>query len=98
MEHEQQQWTESVLRSLDGMERAKMPASLRERLMNALPEARKRTIILSRPAMWAMAAGLALLIGLNVYSLVRHESSAATAISVQVNPVANEYFTPPPSI
>jgi type VI protein secretion system component VasF len=98
MEQEQQKWTDSVLNSLDGMRRAEMPAALRERILQHAPTARKRVAILRQPVMWAMAAALALLIGFNVYSLVRHERNDSSTITMQSNPVANEYFTLPPSI
>jgi hypothetical protein len=98
MEQEQQKWAESVLSSIDGMNRAPMPDSLRDRILGNIPGVRQRIVMLRKPAMWAMAAGLALLIGFNVYSLASYKRKDATTISMQSNPVANEYFAPPPSI
>jgi hypothetical protein len=98
MEQEQQKWTESVLRSLDAMDRAPMPDSLRDRIVGNMPGLRQRIVMLRKPAMWAMAAGLALLIGINVYSLVSYERKDTSTITLQSNPVAKEYFAPPPSI
>jgi hypothetical protein len=98
MEQEQQKWTESVLGSLDGMHRTPMPDSLRDRVLNNIPSVRRRIVMLRKPATWAIAAGLALLIGFNIYSLVSYERKGASTVTMQSNPVANEYFAPPPSI
>lgn len=92
--------SEKTLSSLDGMQRAAMPAALRERIISAMPLRTGRTIPLRRPFVLLMAAGLALLIGLNFYSLAAHSRAEKTGsvIAAPANPLGDEYFAPAPSI
>jgi hypothetical protein len=40
-----------------------------------------------------------LLIGFNIYTLVSHSGGGKSeAVATHVNPISEEYFTPPPSI
>jgi hypothetical protein len=95
----QDPWTESVLSSLDDMQRAALPAALHERLLQQVPSAgRPRIVMLRRPALWLMAASLALLISLNIYTMIEHEGRKKSSAAVSGNPIANEYFVAPPSI
>jgi hypothetical protein len=90
--------TELTLASLDGIKRSQMPAELRERILATLPQSKGRIISLHKPFVLLMAAALALLIGFNVYTLAHQNKQAATEVAGADNPLANEYFSPAPSI
>lgn len=91
--------SEQALNSLDGIQRAAMPEALRQRIIGAVNAGRTRVIALSKPLVFLLAASLALLIGFNIYTLIRQSQSKTNMVSLQSgNPVADEYFTPAPSI
>ena len=82
------------------MQRATIPQALRERIVAAMDAHKPTTISLRQPVVLLLAAGLALLIGFNIYSLATHSPAAKTdfAAASQPNPLADEYFAPAPSI
>ncbi len=90
--------TERTLSSLDGMARAQMPAELRERIIAALAAPKGRLVNMRKSFVMLMAAGLALLVGFNVYTLVQRSAKPATEVAGAPNPLADEYFSPAPSI
>ena len=100
MKTEQEKWIEETLGSLDGAGRAAMPASLREKLLALPGTGRLRSIpFVSGPKLWAMAAGLVLLLGLNIYAITLKQNKAAEHVSTRSpNPLSEEYFTITPSI
>ena len=94
---------EKTLDSLDNMQRAMMPPALRDRILGAMPLQRVRTIAISKTTAMLLAAGLALLIGFNVYSIAWHDQHLKSAGAqkphhAQSNPLTDEYFMPAPSI
>ncbi len=90
--------TEFTLSSINGMRRAQIPDALRERIIVTLATCRGRVIRLRRPWVMLMAAGLALLIGFNVYTLTHRNAKPPTEVAGASNPLADEYFSPAPSI
>jgi putative ribosome biogenesis GTPase RsgA len=99
MEHGPQ--IEQILNSADNMGRASMPEALKTRVIAAMASNRTRIIGLHRPIVMLLAAGLALLICFNVYTLAssqQHRPKQNAVLSPAPNPIADEYFSPAPSI
>lgn len=90
--------TDFTLSSMDSMARAQMPDALRERIIATLIARKGRVITLRRPWVMLMAAGLALLVGFNVYTLTHRNEAQPTRVASASNPLADEYFSPAPSI
>ncbi len=93
--------SEQTLHSLDNMQRAAMPAALQARIMAAVPARKGKIFALGRPTVILIAAGLALLVGFNIYSLSAHSNHGtkpAAIARMKPNPLADEYFAPAPSI
>jgi hypothetical protein len=81
---------EKTLSSLDGMQRAPMSSLLYERILKSIDTAEARIISLTPLQRWSIAAGLALLVVLNIYSLQKNTRSANRS---SANPFAQEYFS-----
>ena len=93
----QQDKIEEALNSINGIQRASMPKGLQERIMLRMGQA--KIIAIPRRTIWMMAAGIALLAGLNYYTVVSAGSKTNTEMTADNrNPIAAEYFTPTPTI
>lgn len=97
---DQESQSEQTLRSIDNISPVAMPAALKERIIGALSAGRSRIISVRKPTILLLAAGLALLIGFNVYSLSTYTHAPVQRGTVAVQPasIADEYFSAPPSI
>ena len=91
----QHEWTEEILGSVDGMQRAKLPEGLQQRIVGAVKFRKRASQQLPSKAVWAMAAGLALLVGANIFSLVQHNNVVKNIHEVASGNQAstNEYFS-----
>jgi hypothetical protein len=95
----QEEQIEETLNSINGIRRAQMPAGLPDRIMRRLEEAGPKIMAIPRRNMWLMAAGIALLAGLNFYTLLSSPTKQHIEMTADSgNPVATEYFTPMPTI
>lgn len=79
---------EKTLNSLDGMQRAPVSSLLYERILKGMNAADAKIVSLSPLQRWSIAAGLALLMILNVYSIRKN-----TANKTSTNAFAQEYFS-----
>ena len=95
----QEERIEETLGSINGIQRASMPEGLRNRILQQLEVTMPRLIIIPRRNIWLMAAGIALLAGLNFYTLLGAPDKPNTTMTADSrNPIVNEYFTPMPTI
>jgi hypothetical protein len=81
---------EKTLNSLDGMQRAPMSPLLYERIVKSIDAAEAKIVSLPPLQRWSIAAGIVLLVILNVYSLRKNTAAAGKASS---SPFAQEYFS-----
>jgi len=83
---------ERTLESLEGVQRATAGDLLYEKVMLRLENKEARVISIAPRLAWSAAAGLALLITLNVFVWLRSNQPAGTQAE-QKNPLAQEYFS-----
>lgn len=80
-----------IMKSLDGMQRAQGDQHLFEKVTARLDHSEPTAPTLTPQLLLKIAAGLALLISLNVISL--HYYTRATQAETPANPVSTEYFS-----
>jgi hypothetical protein len=86
-----EQWIDETMESLGGLQRPAGDPGLYEKIV-AQPGASEQKIrFIPVSLLLKIAAGLALLIGLNVITLLYYNSSTVTAASA--NPLTSEYFS-----
>ena len=88
---QKEQWIDEIMNSLDGLQRAKAPAGLQERVMKAI--AKPKVIRLSPQVSWSLAAGLLLLISVNAFSLAHYNTERRTAMHETPQDFAREYYS-----
>jgi len=91
------EWMEEIQNSLDGMQRATMSKQLSDKIVQQLSVACSRVVRIPRMMVWTIAAGVALLIALNISTLFRQKSTENLVQMRQANPLS-DYFQSPPSI
>jgi len=85
-------WIEETLNSFDGIRRATPKPDLFPGIQQRLGLPEKKTIPLKRPFYWSVAAGIAILIGLNIFGAIYYHS--AQSISSQVPAaIAKDYLS-----
>ena len=90
---------EEALNSINSIQRATMPELLGNKIMLQLEGITPRVIAIPKRNIWLMAAGVALLAGLNFYTLISAPEKSHTEMTADSrNPVGTEYFTPMPTI
>ncbi|MFZ9029150.1 MAG: hypothetical protein ACO2Z9_09060 [Crocinitomicaceae bacterium] len=72
----QQDWIEEVLKSGESLQKVKPSEALLEKLTNISKQSRSKVIPMK--TVWMVAAGLALLISLNVFTLQRYNKAQTT--------------------
>ena len=87
-----EQWINETMESLEGISRAECDPRLYDRVMQALGNSRPGTIPFNPRLVWKIAAGLALLISVNILSIV-HYSRTHESGQTQINTLASEYFS-----
>ncbi|MCX6245294.1 MAG: hypothetical protein NTU98_11385 [Bacteroidetes bacterium] len=87
-----EQWISETLESLDGMRRAGSDPETYEKVMQRIRMSGTRRVYLQASFVWKIAAGLILLIGLNVFSLVYY-SRLSKASETQTGVLASDYFS-----
>ena len=85
-------WIEVTMKSLDGMDQAQRNSSLDKRIFNQFTDSPKKTLQYTPVYLLKIAAGLALLISINVFS-VHYYSKNQKPDQTQTNPMATEYFS-----
>ena len=88
---------DEILNSLNEMQRATIPKQLGDRIMQQLNAARPGLVRIPRMMVWAIAAGMALLITLNISAIFSQKATENVVQMRQVNPLS-DYFQSPPSI
>ena len=87
-----EQWISETMESLDGIQPATGDPFIHDKIMRRLANSRDKHITLQPGILWQIAAGLALLITLNICSVVIYSKSTTTD-QTQVKTLANEYFS-----
>jgi hypothetical protein len=86
------QWISETMDSLEGIRRAGSDPLTYEKVMQRVQLPGKKTLYLQSGFVWRIAAGLTLLIGLNVLSLIYYSRSSKTAEN-HTKSLASEYFS-----
>ncbi|MBU6341691.1 MAG: hypothetical protein KGS48_09380 [Bacteroidetes bacterium] len=90
---EKDQWIESVLASLEGMEKAPAPANLYEKLAARMQERpRAMQVRMSNAQQWMVAAGLAFLLFVNIITCLKNQPHFARNSDAS-SQLAKEYFS-----
>ena len=87
-----EKWIEETMESLEGITRAQSSPLLYDRVISGLRNSQKRIIFFKPKNLWRIAAGLALLISFNVFSVHYYTKSHKEDHS-QINALASEYFS-----
>jgi len=87
-----EKWINETLESLDSIKRAEGDPLLFEKLSGRLRHPGKKITLLTPRQLLQLAAGLALLLSLNIFSLICYTRSATT-VQNNVKTLAGEYFT-----
>ena len=87
-----EQWINETMESLEGISRAGSDPRLYDRVIQAIGNSRPGTIPFNPRVVWRIAAGLALLISINIFSIV-HYNKTHEASETQINTLATEYFS-----
>lgn len=83
---------EKTLNSFDGFKRPQTSPFLYDRIMNGIESAEAKIISMPPFQRWSIAAGIAVLIALNVFS-ARHYSNTSKNNGDGSNAFAKEYFS-----
>jgi hypothetical protein len=86
-----EQWIDETMESLEGITQAKADPALFGRLQHLIVEAAPGRSMFPTRLLWKVAAGLALLITMNIVSYVQYNKSSDSGIAG--DPIASEYFT-----
>lgn len=84
-------WINETMMSLDGIKSAKSDPFIHEKVMERLNND-SQPIALPPRLFWQIAAGLALLISLNIFSLISYTRTSTTD-QTPVKTLATEYFS-----
>jgi hypothetical protein len=87
-----EQWITTTMESLEGISPAEGDPLLHERVMPELRKPHSRIIPYNPRIAWQIAAGLALLISINIFSIVTYNKSHKVS-QTDTNPIASEYFS-----
>ena len=87
-----EQWIEETLGSLDGIRRAESPEGFQPIVMAGLKENPSRRILFTTANIWKVAAGLALLISMNIVS-IHYCTTTGEVQSKPAETIASDYFT-----
>ena len=86
-----EEWIDKTMNSLSGMQPAQAPAYMRQRILDKVKLPLKQKLSLS--VSWSLAAGLALLISINIWSVVHFKKEQKSmALNETSRVVASEYF------
>jgi hypothetical protein len=86
-----EQWINETMESLDGIRRATGDPLLGAKIAERLRAGNGRTLLLKPGMLLKIAAGLALLITINVFSVIYY--ARTTSLTDNANPLVSEYFT-----
>ena len=84
---------EQTLGSLHGMERAMPSDRFYEKLMLRVEKKEAKVVPVAPRTLWRAAAGIALLVALNVWICLRFNKQENATAQSNNNPVAEEYFS-----
>ena len=87
-----EKWINETMESLDGIKSAMSDPFIHEKVMERLNQDNTSPIALPPRLFWQIAAGLALLISLNIFSLLSYTTSSTTD-QTPVKTLATEYFS-----
>lgn len=86
-------WVAATMESLDGIHSAEGDPLLFGKIMGKLQKKGPKVLFISPSLLLKMAAGLALLISVNVVTLFVYSRTATSGKEISGNPLASEYFT-----
>ena len=87
-----EQWIDDTMESMEGITRAAGNPLLYDKVMSRLTNPRSGVISFTPRILWQIAAGIALLISINIFSVV-YFSKSSVASKTQINKLASEYFS-----
>jgi hypothetical protein len=87
-----EQWINETLESLEGIMPSPGDPLLYEKVRSRISNTPQETIFFSQGLIWKIAAGIALLISINIFSIIHNNRSREVSQS-QNNSLANEYFS-----
>jgi hypothetical protein len=87
-----EQWIEKTMESLDGLQRVPADPDLRDAVIRRIQHREARGATLRTAVLLRIAAGVALLVTLNVVALFLYSQKAAT-IQANNKTLATEYFS-----
>ena len=82
-----------ILNSIDNIQRAEAPESLRERLLSLKKKAEVRVVAMPPRQRWAIAASIALIICLNMAAMLQSPVSLNNSRNASSNAVTEAYFS-----
>jgi hypothetical protein len=85
-------WIDETLTALDGMNRATAPHDLLLKIQERAAPVERKTSVLQRSFYWSVAAGIALLISLNVFGVLYYHQTQKITREVPAA-VANDYLS-----
>jgi thiosulfate reductase cytochrome b subunit len=85
-------WIDETLTALDGMNRATAPPDLLFKIQAKTAHTEHKTAVLQRPFYLSVAAGIALLITLNIFGLLNYHQTQKITREIPAA-VANDYLS-----
>jgi len=87
-----EQWVTETMNSIEGIHRAEGSPVDFSRIIGPFQVPSKRTVLPGNRLIWQIAAGLAFLVTLNIFSLVVYSRSTAAPQTTE-NIIVSEYFS-----
>lgn len=85
-------WIDETLTALDGINRATAPHDLLLKIQAKAAPVIRKTVVLHRPFYWSVAAGIAVLITLNIFGVLNYHQTQNITGEVPAA-VANDYLS-----
>lgn len=84
---------EEAIQSLENIRRAEMAEELHHKILNRITRRAGKEISIRPQTLWRAAAAIALLIIMNVFSMVHFNKSNGAGAKTESNVFAQEYFS-----
>ena len=87
-----EQWIDTAIKSLDGVERAALSPFVREKILRRMQNSETVTDSVKFSLVWKIAAVILLLISLNVFTILSFSKSSGSSQN-SIKSRASEYFS-----